>query len=54
MVCCIRLHKPPQSPDLNPVEKVWDELCRKKKQPTNAQHMCALLEKLQDTAEEAG
>jgi transposase len=37
------LHKmtwPPQSPDLNPFEMVWDELDRrvKEKQPTSAQH----------------
>jgi hypothetical protein len=32
---------PPQSPDLNPVEMVWDELDRrvKKKQPTSAKHV---------------
>ena len=32
---------PPQSPDLNPIEMVWDELDRrlKEKQPTSAQHM---------------
>ena len=32
---------PPQSPDLNPIEMVWDELDRgvKKKQPTSAQRM---------------
>ena len=37
---------PPQSPDLNPIEMVWDELdCRvKKKQPTSAQHMWKLLQ----------
>ena len=35
---------PPQSPDLNPIEMVWDELdCRvKEKQPTSAQHMWEL------------
>uniref|UniRef100_A0A8C4QME5 Tc1-like transposase DDE domain-containing protein n=1 Tax=Eptatretus burgeri TaxID=7764 RepID=A0A8C4QME5_EPTBU len=34
---------PPQSPDLNPIEMVWDELdCRmKERKPTSAQHMCA-------------
>ncbi|CDQ73304.1 unnamed protein product [Oncorhynchus mykiss] len=34
----------PQSPDLNPVEMVWDELdCRvKEKQPTSAVSMCPL------------
>ena len=34
--------RPPQSPDLNPIEMVLDELyCRvKEKQPTSAQHMC--------------
>ena len=37
---------PPQSPDLNPIEMVWDELdCRvKEKQPTSAQHMWELFE----------
>ena len=37
---------PPQSPDLNPIEMVWDELdCRvKEKQPTSAQHMWELLQ----------
>ena len=32
---------PPQSPDLNPIEMVWDELDRrmKEKQPKGAQHM---------------
>ena len=37
---------PPQSPDLNPVEIVWDELDRrvKEKQPTSAQHMRELLQ----------
>ena len=32
---------PPESPDLNPIEMVWDELDRrvKEKQPTIAQHM---------------
>jgi hypothetical protein len=32
---------PPQSPDLNPIEMVWDELeCKvKEKQPTSGQHM---------------
>jgi hypothetical protein len=36
---------PPQSPDLNPIEMVWDELDRrvKEKQPTSAQHMWELL-----------
>ena len=38
---------PPQSPDLNPIEMVWDELDHrvKEKQPTSAQHMW---ESLQD------
>ncbi|CDQ78334.1 unnamed protein product [Oncorhynchus mykiss] len=37
---------PPQSPDLNPIEMVWDELdCRvKEKQPTCAQHIWELLQ----------
>ena len=32
---------PPQSPDLNPIEMVWDESDRrvKEKQPTSAQYM---------------
>ena len=35
-----------QSPDLNPIEMVWDELDRrvKEKQPTSAQHMWELLQ----------
>ena len=37
---------PTQSPDLNPIEMVWDELERrvKEKQPTSAQHMWELLQ----------
>ena len=37
---------PPQSPDLNQIEMVWDELdCRvKEKQPTSAQHMWKLFQ----------
>jgi len=37
---------PPQSPDLNPIEMVWDELDRrvKERQPTSAQHMWELLQ----------
>uniref|UniRef100_A0AAZ3SUD3 Tc1-like transposase DDE domain-containing protein n=1 Tax=Oncorhynchus tshawytscha TaxID=74940 RepID=A0AAZ3SUD3_ONCTS len=37
---------PPQSPDFNPIEIVWDELDRrvKEKQPTSAQHMWELLQ----------
>uniref|UniRef100_A0AAZ3QHJ5 Tc1-like transposase DDE domain-containing protein n=1 Tax=Oncorhynchus tshawytscha TaxID=74940 RepID=A0AAZ3QHJ5_ONCTS len=37
---------PPQSPSLNPIEMVWDELdCRvKEKQPTSAQHVWELLQ----------
>ena len=37
---------PPQSPDLNPIEMVLDELDRrvKEKQPTSAQHMWELLQ----------
>ena len=35
----------PQSPNLNPIEMVWDELDRKvkEKQQTSAQHMLQLL-----------
>jgi hypothetical protein len=35
-----------QSPDLNPIEMVWDELDHrvKEKQPTSAQHMWELLQ----------
>ena len=37
---------PPQSPDLNPIEMVWDESDRRveEKQPTSAQHMWELLQ----------
>ena len=37
---------PPQSPDLNQIEMVWDELDRrvKEKQSTSAQHMWELLQ----------
>ena len=37
---------PPQSPDLNPIVMVWDELDHrvKEKQPTSAQHMWELLQ----------
>ena len=37
---------PPQSPDLKPIEIVWDELEYgvKEKQPTSAQHMWELLQ----------
>ncbi len=37
---------PPQSPDLNPVEIVWDELDQrvKEKQPTSTQHLRELLQ----------
>ena len=37
---------PPQSPDLNPIEMVWDELDRRVKEnlPTSAQHMWELLQ----------
>ena len=38
--------RPPQSPDLNPIEMVREELDRrvKEKQPTSAQHMWELLQ----------
>ena len=37
---------PPQSPDLNSIERVWDELDRsgKEKQSTSAQHLWELLQ----------
>ena len=37
---------PPQTPNLSPIEMVWDELGRrvKGKQPTSTQHMWALLQ----------
>ena len=37
---------PPQSPDLNPIEMVWDELDRrvKEREPTSAQHMWELFQ----------
>jgi hypothetical protein len=37
---------PPQSPELNPIEMVWDELVRrmKEKQSTSAQHMWELFQ----------
>uniref|UniRef100_A0A8C8HRD6 Tc1-like transposase DDE domain-containing protein n=1 Tax=Oncorhynchus tshawytscha TaxID=74940 RepID=A0A8C8HRD6_ONCTS len=37
---------PPQSPDLNPIEMVWDELDHRvnEKQPSSAQHMGELLQ----------
>ena len=37
---------PPQSPNLNPIEMVWDELDRgvQEKQPTSAQHKWELLQ----------
>ena len=37
---------PPQSPNLNLIEMVWDELDHrvKEKQPTSAQHMRELLQ----------
>ncbi|KAJ8342452.1 hypothetical protein SKAU_G00323800, partial [Synaphobranchus kaupii] len=42
---------PPQSPDLNPIEMVWDELDRrvKEKQPTSAQHLWELLQDCWET-----
>ena len=45
---------PPQSPDLNPIVVVWDELDRrvKEKQPTSAQHMWELLQILLVTCAE--
>ena len=37
---------PPQSPDLNPIKMVWDEMDRrlKAKGPTSAQHLWELLQ----------
>jgi hypothetical protein len=37
---------PPQTPDLNTIEMVWDELDRRdnEKQPTSSQHMWELLQ----------
>jgi hypothetical protein len=37
---------PPQSPDFNPIEMVWDEFDRivKEKQPTSPHHMWELLQ----------
>lgn len=37
---------PPQSPDLNPIEMVWDEMDRKLKAkgPTSAQHLWEVLQ----------
>jgi hypothetical protein len=37
---------PPQSPDLNQIEMVWDESDRRvtENQPTSAQHMWELLQ----------
>jgi hypothetical protein len=37
---------PPQSPDQNPIEMVWDEFDRiaKEKQPISAQYMWELLQ----------
>ena len=37
---------PPQSPDLNQIEMVWDESDRreKEKKPTSAQYMCKLFQ----------
>ena len=39
---------PAQSPDLNPIELVWDELDRrvKAKQPTSATHLWELLQQI--------
>ena len=44
--CCIKMTWPPESPNLNPIEMVWDKLERrvKEKQPTSAQHMWELLQ----------
>ena len=36
---------PPESPNLKPIETVWDELDRRvKEKPTSAQHMWELLQ----------
>uniref|UniRef100_A0AAX7SD51 Tc1-like transposase DDE domain-containing protein n=1 Tax=Astatotilapia calliptera TaxID=8154 RepID=A0AAX7SD51_ASTCA len=42
---------PPQSPDLNPVEMVWNEMERrvKAKGPTSAQHLWELLQDCWET-----
>ena len=42
----LQMFWPPQSPDLNPIEMVWDELDRrvKEKQPTGATYMWELLQ----------
>ena len=48
---------PPLSPDLNPIEMVWEELDRrvKEKQPTSAQHMWKQLQDCwQSVTHEAG
>ena len=41
-----QMNCPPQSPDLNPIEMVWDKLDRrvKEKQRTSAQHIWELLQ----------
>jgi hypothetical protein len=47
---------PPQSPDLNPIEMVWDELDHRvnEKQPTSAQHMWELQDCWKSIPHEAG
>ena len=46
----------PQSPDLNPIEMVWDQLDRrvKEKQPTSAQHMWKSFKTWKSIPHEAG
>ena len=47
---------PPQSPDLNLIEIVWDKLDHRgrEKQPTSAQHRCELQDYWKNIPDEAG